>query len=220
MRLRNRPWAAPELSACPFYINHCEELKGHWKERFGNENPICLELGCGKGLFLKGIAPKSTNINFIGADVKSLMLAYARRNIQEAFEKINKPITNVLLLSVDAERIYNAFCSDDKISRLILNFSNPWPKPKHHKKRLTHPKQLENYKEFLENEALIEFKTDNDEYYLDTIDYLNSCGFTIIEQFYDYYELHEIDEALLTEHEAKFISQGLPIHYLKANLFK
>ena len=220
MRLRNRPWAQPELSECSYYIKNGEEYKGHWKDRFGNENPIWLELGCGKGLFLKGIAPRLTDINFIGADLKSLMLAYSRRNIQKAFEESHKEITNVLLLSVDAERINNVFSSEDEIERLILNFSNPWPKPKHHKKRLSHPRQLENYKRFLKNNAVIEFKTDNDDYYLDTVEYFLSSGFTILENSFDYYEKNQIEESILTEHESKFIEMGLPIHYLKALVIK
>ena len=216
MRLRNRPWAASELNECPYYIRSGEAFRGRWKERFGNDHPIHLELGCGKGMYLRGAAVHYPEVNFIGADIKSLMLAYARRNIQLAFDENGLENSNVLLLSVDAERILNAFSAEDEIHKLIINFSNPWPKPKHHKKRLTHPRQLENYKQFLMNGAVVEFKTDNDEYYSDSLGYFETCGYSVVESSFDYYQHRPIDETILTEHESKFISLGLPIHHIKA----
>ncbi|MBP1555622.1 MAG: tRNA (guanosine(46)-N7)-methyltransferase TrmB, partial [Oscillospiraceae bacterium] len=161
MRLRNRPWAAPELAGCSYYVKDFTRNRGRWKEAFGNDAPIWLEIGCGKGMYLAGMAPSHPEINFIGADIKSLMLAYARRNLEEAFSSARRGVDNVILLSVDAARILSAFSEEDVIDRIILNFSNPWPKPPHHKRRLTHTRQLENYKHFLRPGGIIEFKTDN-----------------------------------------------------------
>jgi len=217
LRLRNRPWAAPELSECGYYAGDPEEFRGRWSERFGNKNPIWLEIGCGKGLYIAGKAPLNPQINYIGADIKSLMLAYARRNIEEAFAKTGQPVSNVVLLSVDAERIYNAFSEDDKIDRIILNFSNPWPKPHHHKRRLTHPKQLEHYKAFLKDGGIIEFKTDNDELFEASKGYFEECRMQMNEVCDDYYATHDMDPSVLTEHEQKFLAMQMPIHYIKAS---
>ncbi|MDO5138883.1 MAG: methyltransferase domain-containing protein, partial [Oscillospiraceae bacterium] len=115
MRLRNRPWAKPELESCDYFIQDSFSHAGHWRELFVNINPIWLELGCGKGMYLAGFAPYHPEINFIGADIKSLMLAYARRNIQEAYDKENKPVNNCLLLSLDVERVRFAFSPEDSI---------------------------------------------------------------------------------------------------------
>ena len=218
MRLRNRPWAAPELAGCSYYVSDFGRYRGRWREAFGNDNTIWLEIGCGKGLYLSGMAPSHPEINFIGADIKSLMLAYARRNIESAFEEAGKPVDNVILLSMDAERILSSFSEDDQVGKIILNFSNPWPKPPHHKRRLTHTRQLENYKSFLRKGGTVEFKTDNDGLYRDSLEYFAEAGYSIDEECFDYYASHGIDPAIITEHEEKFMDMGLPIHYIRAVL--
>lgn len=216
MRLRNRPWAKPELESCEFYIQDSFEHAGHWKEIFGNNNPIWLELGCGKGLFLSGYAPYHQELNFIGADIKSLMLAYARRNIQESYDCISIPVSNCKLLSLDVERIRYAFSPEDSIDRIIINFPNPWPKEPHKKRRLTHTKQLLQYKNIMSDSAEIHFKTDSDMLYEESIPYFAEAGLVILEQEDDYYSNHQMDPMVLTEHEKKFIDSGMPIHYIKA----
>ena len=216
MRLRNRPWAAPELAECSYYVRDFSRFRGIWKNAFGNSNPIWLEIGCGKGLYLAGMAPEHPEINFIGADIKSLMLAYARRNLEAAFMLAGRPVDNVILLSVDAERILSSFSEEDTIDRIILNFSNPWPKSSYNKKRLTHPRQLEKYKVFLRPQGEIDFKTDNDDLYNDSLEYFSSTGFELEETCFDYYSSHPIDRSILTEHEQKFMEMGMPIHYIRA----
>lgn len=216
MRLRNRPWAKPELESCEFYIQDSFEHAGHWKEIFGNNNPIWLELGCGKGLFLSGYAPYHQELNFIGADIKSLMLAYARRNIQESYDSASIPVSNCKLLSLDVERIRYAFSPEDSIDRIIINFPNPWPKEPHKKRRLTHTKQLLQYKNIMSDSAEIHFKTDSDMLYEESIPYFAEAGLVILEQEDDYYSTHQMDPLVLTEHEKKFIDSGMPIHYIKA----
>lgn len=216
MRLRNRPWAKPELESCEFYIQDSFEHAGHWREIFGNNNPIWLELGCGKGLFLSGYAPYHQEINFIGADIKSLMLAYARRNIQDVYDSKCISVTNCKLLSLDVERIRYAFSPEDSIDRIIINFPNPWPKESHKKRRLTHTKQLLQYKNIMSDYAEIHFKTDSDMLYEQSIPYFEEAGLKILEQEDDYYSSHQMDPMILTEHEKKFIDSGMPIHYIKA----
>lgn len=216
MRLRNRPWAAPELAGCPYYLSDFSRYRGHWREAFGNDRPIWLEIGCGKGLYLRGMASAHPELNFIGADIKSLMLAYARRNIEQTYAASGMQVDNIILLSVDAERILSSFSEEDSVDRIILNFSNPWPKPPHHKRRLTHPRQLENYKVFLRQGGIVEFKTDNDDLYADSLGYFSKAGYSVEEDCFDYYSSHEIDTSIITEHEQKFMQLGLPIHYIRA----
>jgi tRNA (guanine-N7-)-methyltransferase len=218
LRLRNRPWAAPELAGCSYYVKDFTRNRGRWKEAFGNDAPIWLEIGCGKGMYLAGMAPSHPEINFIGADIKSLMLAYARRNLEEAFSSAGRGVDNVILLSVDAVRILSAFSEEDVIDRIILNFSNPWPKPPHHKRRLTHTRQLENYRHFLRPGGIIEFKTDNDDLFRDSLTYFEDAGFTPEEVCEDLYSVREVDPSVITEHESKFMEMGLPIHYIRAVL--
>lgn len=218
MRLRNRPWAAPELAGCSYYVKDFTRNRGRWKEAFGNDAPIWLEIGCGKGMYLAGMAPSHPEINFIGADIKSLMLAYTRRNLEEAFSSAGRGVDNVILLSVDAARILSAFSEEDVIDRIILNFSNPWPKPPHHKRRLTHTRQLENYKHFLRPGGIIEFKTDNDDLFRDSLEYFEEAGFSLAEEYEDLYSVREVDPSIITEHEGKFMEMGFPIHYIRAVL--
>ena len=216
MRLRNRPWAKPELESCDFYLQDSFEHAGHWHELFELDNPIWLELGCGKGLYLAGYAPFHQEINFIGADIKSLMLAYARRYIQEAYDMQGLTVNNCKLLSLDVERIRFAFLPEDGIERIIINFPNPWPKEPHKKRRLTHTKQLLQYKDILCDSGEIHFKTDSDMLYEQSIPYFHEAGLNILEQEDDYYATHPINPKVLTEHERKFIEAGMPIHYILA----
>ena len=194
--------------------------RGKWREAcgFAEDIPLWLEIGCGKGLYLRGMASAHPEINFIGADIKSLMLAYARRNIEETYKNAGLAVSNIILLSVDAERILSSFSEDDIIDRIILNFSNPWPKVPHHKRRLTHPRQLQSYKTFLRPGGSIEFKTDNDDLYRDSLVYFTEAGYSIAEDCPDYYSSHETDPSIITEHEQKFMDLGLPIHYIRATL--
>ena len=216
MRLRNKPWVKPELDSCPFFLSDSFGYSGNWRPLFGNDNPLWVELGCGKGLFLAGYAPSHPEINFVGADIKNLMLAFARRNIQAAYESKGLDVVNCKLLSLDIERIRFAFQSTDRIDRILINFPNPWPKEHHKKRRLTHTRQLLQYKEILNEEGEILFKTDNDELFADSIPYFQEAGLTILECTDDYYQTHAMIPKLLTEHEQKFLNEGLPIHYIRA----
>ncbi len=216
MRLRNRPWALPELEECPYYISDAFTCSGKWHDIFANENPIWLELGCGKGLFLAGYAPFHPEINFIGADIKSLMLAYARRNIQASFNNVGADVVNCKLLSLDVERIRFAFQQEDHIEKILINFPNPWPKEAHKKRRLTHTKQLLQYKAIMSQDSEIRFKTDSDMLYEESTPYFQEAGLNIVEQLDDYYSVYPVDSSLLTEHEQKFMEKGMPIHFIRA----
>lgn len=216
MRIRFKPWARPELEASNFYIDNPEEYKGKWKELFNNNNPIYLELGCGKGNFISNLAVKHEDINFIAIDLVDAMLGLAKRNIESSYEMANKEINNVYITRYDIERILNIFNKEDEISRIYINFCNPWPRGKHHKKRLTHIRQLEKYREFLKDDGEIYFKTDDDSLFSDSLSYFDKSGFEIIDKTFDLENEPDFWENIMTEHEKMFMEQGIKIKALKA----
>ena len=147
MRIRYKKWARPELEASKFYIDNPEEYKGKWKTLYKNqEQPIYLELGCGKGQFIAKMASKHTENNYIAIDLVDAMLGLAKRNIEKEYQEAKKEPENVIITRFDIERIPLILDEKDQIKRIYINFCNPWPKGKHHKKRLTHTRQLEKYK--------------------------------------------------------------------------
>ena len=220
MRIRYKKWARPELEASKFYIDNPESIKGKWKDEFKNsQNPIHLELGCGKGQFISKLAVQNQNINYIAIDLVDAMLGLAKRNIEEEYKLNNIEPENVLITRFDIERILLILDKQDKIERIYINFCNPWPKGKHRKKRLTHTRQLEKYKEFLVPNAEVYFKTDDDGLFESSLGYFEEAGFEIVKKTYD---LHKDDifegKNIETEHEKMFSEQGIKIKALIAEL--
>lgn len=216
MRIRKKNWARPELAACPYYIGSPAAQKSHWKGLFAaSGQPLHLDLGCGKCVFLAEIAQSHRDINYIGIDISLDILGVGRRNIQAAYGE-EQP-GNVLLCSYNIERLPELFAPGEGIDRLYINFCNPWPAARHHKRRLTHTRQLEAYKSLLAPGGEIWFKTDNDDLYLATRRYLAEAGYTV---FFDTKDLHALrdPENVLTEHEVMFTAQGIPTKALRARL--
>ena len=211
MRIRFKKWARPELEASKFYIDEPEKYKGKWNTLFENDKPIHLELGCGKGGFISQIALQNQNINYIAVDLVDAMLGLAKRKIEEKYNEANVEIKNIYITRYDIERVLNIFDKNDKIERIYINFCNPWPRGKHHKKRLTHTRQLLKYKEFLVNGGKIYFKTDDDNLFNDSLNYFKEAGFTIEKQTYDLENEPEFWENIETEHEKMFKEQGIKI---------
>ena len=219
MRIRYKKWARPELEASKFYIDNPEELKGKWKEKFKNKNnPIHLELGCGKGQFISNLAVKHQNINYIVIDLVDAMLGLAKRNVEQVYKENNLKPTNIYLTRFDIERILLILDKKDEIERIYINFCNPWPKGKHRKKRLTHTRQLEKYKEFLKPNAEIYFKTDDDDLFNSSLGYFDETGFEIVKKTYDLHSENIFEENIETEHEKMFSEQGIKIKALIARL--
>lgn len=217
MRIRFKKWARPELEASKFYIDNPEEIKGKWKEQFENkENPIYLELGCGKGKFISQIAIQNPQINFIAIDLVDAMLGLAKREIEQTYNQAQKEIDNVILTRFDIQRIDLILSKEDNIKRIYINFCNPWPKGKHRKKRLTHTRQLEKYKEFLAEGAEIYFKTDDGDLFESSLGYFEETGFKIISKTYDLHTTPIWDNNIETEHEKMFCEQGIKIKALIA----
>ena len=216
MRIRFKKWARPELEASKFYIDNPEDYKGKWRELFKNpEAPLHLELGCGKGTFMAKLATRDRNVNHIAIDVVNAMLGLAKRNIEAEFKENNMEIDNVYLTRFDIERILLIMDKKDSIDRIYINFCNPWPRGKHRKKRLTHTRQLEKYKQIISPNAEIYFKTDDDELFEASLTYFEESGFKIIKKTYDLYSENAPDN-IITEHEKMFSEQGIKIKALIA----
>ncbi|MEG0615591.1 MAG: tRNA (guanosine(46)-N7)-methyltransferase TrmB [Oscillospiraceae bacterium] len=213
MRMRRKPWARPELAACPFCVQIPAEHKGHWHEMFKNNNPIHIELGCGKGGFISKVAHSHLDINYLAIDVKSEMLGLAKRNIEREYN--GDDVSNIHIMALNIEQIDLIFSEEDFVERIYINFCNPWPRGKHKKRRLTFPRQLNQYKIFLKKGGEIWFKTDNDELFEESIPYFDECGFEIKYQTTD---LHNsgFSENVETEHEKMFTEMGLTTKFLIA----
>lgn len=218
MRIRYKKWARPELEASKFYRDNPEELKNKWREEFKNsQNPLYLELGCGKGQFISKLAVQNQNINYIAIDLIDAMLGLAKRNVEEEYKANNIEPENVLLTRFDIERISLILGKEDNVGRIYINFCNPWPKGKHRKKRLTHTRQLEKYKEFLAENGEVYFKTDDDGLFESSIEYFKEAGFEIQKLTRDLHQEDIFDgKNIETEHEKMFSEQGIKIKALIA----
>ena len=219
MRIRYKKWARPELEASKFYIDNPENWKGRWKEIFKNpKNPIQLELGCGKGYFIANLASNNLNVNYIAIDLIDAMLGLAKRNVEQIYKEKKIEPENVVLTRFDIERIPLILDKNDNIQRIYINFCNPWPRGKHRKKRLTHTRQLEKYKTFLSDNGEIYFKTDDDDLFNSTLNYLEKSGFKVVNKTYDLHTNPIFGNNIETEHERMFTEQGIKIKALIAQL--
>ena len=217
MRIRYKKWARPELEASKFYIDNPEEYKGKWKQCFKNqENPIHIELGCGKGQFIAKLAVENQDINYIAIDLVDAMLGLAKRNIEKVYKEKEIEPENVILTRFDIERILLILDEKDEVDRIYINFCNPWPKGKHRKKRLTHTRQLEKYKQFLKDNGEIYFKTDDDDLFESSLTYFKESGFEILKKTYDLHKEPIFEKNIETEHEKMFTDQGINIKALIA----
>lgn len=215
MRIRRKKWARSELDSSSFYIDQPEVNKGKWKELFENPaSPLHIELGCGKGLFIASLASENRGINYIAVDMIEAMLGLSKRNIEEKYHNNNPD--NLYLIRANIENISKVFDSNDMIERIYINFCNPWPKKKHNKRRLMHPRQLEQYKEFLVTGGQIFFKTDSDELFEISQEYLEESGFRIDKKTFDLQNDNIFDKNIETEHEKMFMNDGIKIKALIA----
>lgn len=212
MRLRNIPGADEYIANCEYVINDPTDYKGLWnKEIFSNSNSLHIEIGMGKGQFITQMAANNPDINYLGIERYSSVLLRAATK----FEK--EPLDNLRFLCVDARKLTDIF-DKNEIDRIYLNFSDPWPKDRHAKRRLTSPIFLELYSEIIREDGLLEFKTDNTNLFDYSIITINEsslwemCNYT-----YDLHNEPSMNEGnIMTEYEEKFVGQGNPIHKLIA----
>ena len=217
MRMRRRPWTEPLLADCPYFIEEPAARRGHWRECFTDpDRPLQLEIGCGKGVSTVRMARDNPGVNFVAIDEVRHVLAVSVRNTRAVFGET--PPDNLVFAAVDAMRIYDTFCAADGVERIYIHFPNPWDeRAKHHKRRLTHPRQLLQYREFLAPGGEIWFKTDNDALFVATKRYLSTCGFDIV---YLTDDLHAsgFSPNYVSEHELLYTAQGKPIRFLIAKM--
>lgn len=206
MRLRNIKNKDELILNCEYLINEPENIKNNWNKEFGNDNPIHLEIGMGKGNFLLNMAKKHPNINFIGVERYTGVLA-------RAINKINKEeIKNVRVINIDAIKLDDVF--NKEISTIYLNFSDPWPKKRHAKRRLTSEDFLCVYDKVFKGDNIIIQKTDNIGLFESSIVSLSTYGYIIEDISLDLANTDK--ENVQTEYEEKFTSMGVKINYLYA----
>ncbi|NLC66746.1 MAG: tRNA (guanosine(46)-N7)-methyltransferase TrmB [Clostridium sp.] len=205
MRLRKKWWARPEMQQDSKVIFKPENFKDKWKYEFKNNNPIHLELGSGKGQFISSLSTENKQVNYIGIDLKDEVLVYALRKVNQVESD------NVRLIPTFIEGVDNIFGTDE-ISRVYINFCNPWPKAAHNKRRLTHPRFIKKYKGFIKKGSEVWFKTDDLDLFNDSLEYFENEGFN---ELYKTYNLTQsnFEENIQTEYEEKFISFGKKINF-------
>lgn len=206
MRLRNLKNKDELLDSCEYLITNPSKYKGSWNKVFKNDNPIHIEIGMGKGTFIKNMALAFPNINFIGIEKFDGVVARAINNINES-----TPL-NLRIIKVDAISVKDIF--DKEIDTIYLNFSDPWPKKRQIKRRLTSPIFLDAYESIFKHNKIIIMKTDNIDLYAYSIVSLNEHGYKIVDASLDLHKREEFN--VMTEYEKKFSEQGIKINYLKA----
>ena len=206
MRLRNLKNKNDLIRDCMYLVYEPEKYKGSWNKVFKNDNPIHIEIGMGKGTFIKEMALAFPNINFIGIEKFDGVVARAINNINE-----NVP-SNLRIIKTDAINVKDIF--DHEIDTIYLNFSDPWPKKRQIKRRLTSPIFLDAYENVFKHNKVIIMKTDNIDLYAYSIVSLNEHDYKIVDASLDLHSREEFN--VMTEYERKFSENGVRINYLKA----
>ena len=209
MRLRNKPYAWDKIKEYPDYvIANPSEHQGKWQEVFGNRHPIHMELGTGRGDFIIGMAKQNPDVNFIGIEKYTSVII-------DVLEKLLKnPLPNVRLINMDGERIEEVFAANE-LERIYLNFSDPWPKTRHHKRRLAHANFLSKYKKILQPDGEIHMKTDNQPLFEASLSYLSGFGYGLHNVSLDLHH-SSFENNVMTEYEMKFSQKGNRIYRLEA----
>ena len=210
MRLRNIPGADEAIADSPHCIQEPMAEKGRWHLIFGNENPIHIEIGMGKGQFIMKLAKEHPDINYIGIELYSSVLLRALQKMEI------EPLPNIRFLCMDASIITEVF-DKEEVAKIYLNFSDPWPKERHAKRRLTSRQFFERYDKILAGNGVVEFKTDNDDLFAFSMEEVAEAGWTLDAHTFDLHHDPVLNEGnIMTEYEEKFSSLGHPIHKLIA----
>lgn len=205
MRLRNITGSREMIAESDFVIHEPETRKGKWKEVFENKNPIRIEIGMGKGRFIHTLAKLNPEINYVGIEKYSSVLLRAIQKMEE------EPLPNLCFIRMDAEDITEVF-AEDEVDRIYLNFSDPWPKDRHAKRRLPSAEFLNRYNRILKKDGKLEFKTDNRELFDFAVEQLPEAGWQADVITYDLHADEKLMEGnVMTEYEEKFSSIGNPI---------
>ena len=200
VRLRHKPYAKEKIQEYPHYVVTQEKtVKGNWLSRFNENNPIHIEIGCGKGRFIIEMAKRYPDINFIGIELQTSVIVTALE------KQIEEKLPNLQLLQANANELRDYF-EEDEVDRIYLTFSDPWPKNRHEKRRLTYKDFLTIYKAILKPEGELHFKTDNQGLFEYSLVSFSQFG-TLLKEVY--LDLHQTDqENVMTEFEEKFSKKG------------
>jgi tRNA (guanine-N7-)-methyltransferase len=209
MRLRNVRGSKETIAVNEYVIQKPEEYKGKWGKLFGNNNPIHIEIGMGKGKFLIQLAQNNPNINYIGIEKYSSVLVRAIEKREET------SLTNLYFIRFDAEYINEIF-AENEISQIYLNFSDPWPKDRHAKRRLTSKEFLARYDQLLTGNGEVIFKTDNRGLFDFSLEQAELAGWKLRNHTFDLHHSEYVDGNVMTEYEEKFSAMGNPICRLVA----
>ncbi|MBQ4537766.1 MAG: tRNA (guanosine(46)-N7)-methyltransferase TrmB [Lachnospiraceae bacterium] len=208
MRLRNITGSREVIAESPYVVNESilEQCPGTWKEIFGNENPIRIEVGMGKGRFIYTLAKNNPDVNYVGIEKYSSVLLRAIQKMEE------EELPNLKFIRMDAEDIDKVF-GKGEVDRIYLNFSDPWPKDRHAKRRLPSRQFLARYDVILKKDGLLEFKTDNKDLFDFAVEELEPAGWKAEVITYDLHKDEKLMEGnVMTEYEEKFSAMGNPIY--------
>jgi tRNA (guanine-N7-)-methyltransferase len=209
MRLRHIPGSEQEIEASPYVVQNPEEKKGRWNEVFGNERPIEIEVGMGKGRFIMELASLHPEINYVGIERYPSVLL---RGLQKRAEM---ELNNIVFMCVDAKNLSEIF-NQGEVQKIYLNFSDPWPKDRHTKRRLTSEEFMEVYDKILKPDGVVEFKTDNKGLFEYSLEAIPGDVWEIKESTFDLHHSEMGEGNVMTEYEEKFSLKGNPIFKLIA----
>ena len=211
MRLRNIPGADAAITESVYCIKSPETHKGHWQEIFPSQQPLHIEIGMGKGRFMMDLAAAHPDINYLGIERYSSVLLRALQKMEE------NPLPNLFFICMDAADVAEVF-DHGEVDRIYLNFSDPWPKDRHAKRRLTSRQFLARYDEVLAPEGHLEFKTDNQDLFTFSLEEIPEAGWHLDASTRDLHHDPVLNEGnIMTEYEEKFSSLGNPICKLIAS---
>ena len=211
MRLRNIPRANDVIAASSLAIQEPKAMRGKWKEVFGNEHPIHIEVGMGKGRFITELAKKNPEINYIGIERYTSVLLRAVEKLQGKETAESDIPQNLYFICMDATELPEVFAPEE-VARIYLNFSDPWPKDRHAKRRLPSRQFLARYDQILKKDGTIEFKTDNRGLFDFALEEIEPAGWRLLMHTFDLHADTELmKDNIMTEYEEKFASKGNPI---------
>lgn len=209
MRLRHIPGSEDEIAGSPYVVQEPFEKKGSWKNVFGNENPIEIEVGMGKGRFIMELAALHPEINYVGIERYPSVLL---RGLQK---RAQMELHNIFFMCVDAKNLADIFAPGE-VQKIYLNFSDPWPKDRHEKRRLTSEEFMAVYDKILKSGGTVEFKTDNRSLFDYSLEAIPRARWEVKEFTYDLHHSPMGEGNVMTEYEEKFSSKGNPIYKLTA----
>lgn len=215
MRLRNVKGSRETIAANEWVVKDLPAFKGHWNEKvFNNTNPIHIEIGMGKGQFILTLAKQNPDTNYIGIErYSSVLLRALEKYDTEEFCALK----NIRFICMDAMTLPEVFASGE-VAKIYLNFSDPWPKARHARRRLTSVEFLAQYNQVLDKAGTIEFKTDNRALFEFSLEQVKEAGWTLMGVTFDLHRDEHMNQGnIMTEYEEKFSALGNPIHKLIAN---